>query len=202
MDYFEIYLAENLINGKIYIGYSKNFAKRLKKHKQVSGCSRVKEKFYFQRAISKYGINNFNFSVIESCSSKEDMIEAEKFYIAYFKGLGAQLYNLTGGGEGCSKRIVSEETKEKMRAKALGRKHSIETKEKLRKLNLGKKLSAETIEKTASKLRGRTILTNEQISEIKSMYSSNNLTYKKISKVYNVSDTTIANMLKRTDNDL
>lgn len=53
------------------------------------------------------------------------------------------------------KDLVTDETKVKMRAKALGRKHSEETKAKIRKSLLGKHLSEETKEKIRAKALGR-----------------------------------------------
>lgn len=44
----------------------------------------------------------------------DDWVEAEQFWISYFKGLGAQLTNLTVGGEGMIGYKATEETRKKL----------------------------------------------------------------------------------------
>ncbi len=159
-----IYTIHNIINNKIYVGKSQDPIKRWKKHITVAQCKRKREKYFLHRAIQKYGKHNFIFSIIQNFQSEQDCTTAEIYWINYFQSNNSKLgYNLTVGGEGVSGRICNEETKNKIRLKAIGRKHTKKTKNKLRILNTGKILSLETIEKTASKLRGRKLNTERRL---------------------------------------
>ena len=87
-----IYKTTNLINGKIYIGQHKS---------DVFDNSYYGSGKLIGRAINKYGRENFSCEIIEECFNKEQMSEAEKFWIDKYQsfpktGIG---YNLTPGGE-------------------------------------------------------------------------------------------------------
>ena len=68
-----------------------------------------------QRAIRKYGQNAFEISVLEEIETHAGLLEAERWWIRYLRGLGAKLYNATDGGEGSLGRRQTEAAKEKMR---------------------------------------------------------------------------------------
>ena len=69
---FSIYRFKNLINGKIYIGQTTvPVRKRLIQHMTFSRPWTKCHKTYFHNAIYKYGLNNFDFSVIEICKSQK-----------------------------------------------------------------------------------------------------------------------------------
>lgn len=99
-----IYKIENLINGKVYIGQSIDIIKRWQSHKNC-----IEDKPLY-RAFKKYGLKNFDFSVIEECSSDE-LNDKERFWISYYHSCiydeNNWGYNLSYGGEGCS--IISLE---------------------------------------------------------------------------------------------
>ena len=93
-----IYCITNRINGKSYIGQSVNIEERWKGHKTRpfnKNSSQYDKPLY--RAIRKYGLENFIFSILEECK-KEDLNKAEIFWInrldTYNNG-----YNLTAGGQ-------------------------------------------------------------------------------------------------------
>ena len=89
-----IYKITNKINGKSYIGLSTNIEERFKKHRQCQG-----DKILYS-AFRKYGIENFDFSIIELCCL-EELSEKEKYWIAYYDTYNNG-YNATLGGEGQS----------------------------------------------------------------------------------------------------
>lgn len=91
-----IYKITNIINGKSYIGLSTHVEDRWEYHQNPYNWNREKNKLFYQ-AIKKYGIDNFQFEVLEECSADE-LSEKEKFYVekydTYYNG-----YNMTTGGE-------------------------------------------------------------------------------------------------------
>ena len=86
-----IYKIENKINGKIYIGQSKNIQKRWEEHKSCQKPNAI-----LTIAFQKYGISNFDFSVVEECQQNE-LDEREKYWIKYYNSF-EDGYNLTRGG--------------------------------------------------------------------------------------------------------
>lgn len=58
---------------------------------------------------------------LEKAKCPESSIELEEFYIDYFRSLGCKLTNAQNGGVGSPGRVVSEETRDKVRQKALER---------------------------------------------------------------------------------
>ena len=77
-----IYKIENKINGKVYIGQSINIKIRWQQHKREANCNRRNAPL--DNALSKYGLDNFTFEVLEECS-QELLNEKEIFWIAHYK---------------------------------------------------------------------------------------------------------------------
>lgn len=70
-----------------------------------------------QNAWNKYGSDNFEFEIIETCNV-EELDEKEVFYIELYNSLDRDYgYNLTNGGSQNHK--VSDETKERMKIAAI-----------------------------------------------------------------------------------
>lgn len=76
-----IYKIINKINGKMYIGSSVNCFRRLIREHKYHLLNNKHVNLYLQRAVNKYGIENFEFEVIEYVSDKELLIEREQFYL-------------------------------------------------------------------------------------------------------------------------
>jgi group I intron endonuclease len=180
---FHIYIIHNILNNKIYVGKSKNPHKRWIKHVRISRGNRNKEKFYIHRAIAKYGEENFTFSVIQELSSEQEADLAEEYWIKFFNSRDNKFgYNLTDGGEGVSGRIVSEATRQKMRKKAIGRRHSKET-----LLNM------------SGDNNHRSKLSSNNIKDIRYKYNSLKYNLISLSKEYDVSSRTIARVIYNID---
>lgn len=90
-----IYKYENKINKKIYIGQSVNIEKRYRQHLYCAENS-IKNKMAIDRAIEKYGIDNFDFSIVEECRV-EDLDDREKYWIAYYNSYKTGYNNTIGG---------------------------------------------------------------------------------------------------------
>ena len=85
-----IYSIKNKITGQLYIGQSVNIERRWKEH-----ITKRKDKSYIDRAINKYGKDNFIFSIIEEVE-KEKLNDREFFWINKYKTYtNIKHYNLT-----------------------------------------------------------------------------------------------------------
>lgn len=116
-DYSGIYKIENLINGKIYIGQSKQIRQRWSEHKKELRRNKHTNE-YLQRAWNKYGEENFKHEVLEFCS-EDQLDERECYYIDLYDAMNPQFgYNLTSGGG--RRKQYSESTREKLRNNATG----------------------------------------------------------------------------------
>jgi len=94
-----IYRILNKITKKCYIGETKckDVARRWNQHKQTieinKGCPALRD------AVKKYGIDNFEFSVLIICFDDE-RFKYEIEYIKKYNSIAPNGYNLTNGGEG------------------------------------------------------------------------------------------------------
>ena len=141
-----IYKIENSINGKLYIGSSKNIKERWKLHQQWL-CEGYHPNPHLSSSWKKYGEDAFEWGVALICK-KEDLFIYEKIFMDYYRVTNREFgYNISefpGGGM------------------APGWHHKEETKKKISKANKGrtwweeqgkphpmqgKKLSKETIAK-------------------------------------------------------
>lgn len=117
-----IYKITNKVNGKCYIGQSNDIHRRWKQELAPN----AKLNPHLARAFEKYGIDNFDFEIIEECQ-REQLNEREQFYIEIYHSIDPKLgYNKTEGGDGNLGRhfIMSEEQKEKIRKANTGRKYT------------------------------------------------------------------------------
>ena len=94
-----IYGIRNLINNKIYIGKSSNIILRKKAHEN-SFIRKQAVNAHLQRAVDKYGVDNFEFLIIEEVSEL-NINEREQYWIKEFKSFNETFgYNKTMGGDG------------------------------------------------------------------------------------------------------
>ena len=152
-------------NDKWYVGQSVDISSRRASH--FSSLRRGKHfNRHLQAAYVKYGSAAFEFRVLELCS--EDMLDTrECSWIRYYVSNCAVFgYNLEGGGNG--KKRVSVETRARMSASGLGRKHSAATRARLADVNRGKRHSAKTRAKLSAAGLGRPVstLTRVKLSRI------------------------------------
>jgi group I intron endonuclease len=156
-----IYLAENTINHKKYVGFtSKSLKHRINEHEK--NALRNSE-FIFHRAIRKYGFDAFTWQILESNEDANytlNVLEPKWIKESNSYYLEGQGYNMTRGGEGAVGAKRSKETKKKIsnalknNKNSLGRIVTEEMKENLRRKNLGKKVSAVTRKKLSESHKG------------------------------------------------
>jgi group I intron endonuclease len=88
-----IYMIQNTINNKIYIGQSKNILNRWASEKSK------RNNIYLNNAIKKYGIDKFNFKILKECNIKK-LNFYERYYILKYKSNNNKYgYNMQDGGK-------------------------------------------------------------------------------------------------------
>ena len=125
-----VYICINLVNGKMYVGSASlaRMYRRFRVHLYLAkGGSLI-----VNRAVKKYGVENFAFIVIETVSAdklkcKNTLISIEQKYIDLLQ----PTYNIVK----IAGLKVSQETRDLMRNSALNRKVSQETRQKMSKNN-------------------------------------------------------------------
>lgn len=147
--YGVIYLLINAINDKEYVGQTtKTAEERFKEHMYSPHC--------IGNAIRKHGAENFVIAILKVCYSKAELNFWEKHFIKSRNTLSPCGYNLTEGGAGSGKFIVSKGRKftpehcAKISASKMGHEVSKETRAILSAINKGKPQTAEAREKNVA----------------------------------------------------
>lgn len=147
-----IYKATNKTTGKSYIGKTVKTLNRRKYEHHSFGKRLTK----FQNAIKKHGKEDFEWSILLTCSSYEELDSMERKMIKDFDSI-KNGYNLTEGGDGAAYGELNvskrKDVREKLKIACSGWFHSEETKEEIRKKIKGTKLSNKTKSKISKSLK-------------------------------------------------
>lgn len=159
---YTIYKFVNKINGKSYIGATKDFQARMKKYSSLKlGSNQLKNPINF--AIAKYGFDSFILSVITTCTENEvDVLEPK--YIQEEKLSNRNgCYNLDSGG--IRVKFHSEQTKRKISEATSGNKNPMFGKTHLDSVK--KLMRNQKIEKPVKFWKGKHLPSNmrEKISQ-------------------------------------
>ena len=85
-----IYLVTNLLNDKKYIGMD-----------SLNCPNYLGSGVLIKKAIKKYGRDNFKKEILQICSTKEELLIAEKYWIDFFYAVNSRnFYNIREGGQG------------------------------------------------------------------------------------------------------
>ena len=173
-----IYYIKNKLNNKYYIGQSINMYKRLLFHINKSKDTNYQ---HIHRAISKDGIENFEFAIIayiildnqNEIKNKLDFLE--KFYIKKYKCLGKDGYNATVGGD----------------KGVLGLNHTREVRQHLREVNLEKAKQKYSVDCWCYNLDNKQYYYLNHIYEVdnligKNIRKSDVLHYMELNKYHNI----------------
>lgn len=132
-----MYIIQNNINLKIYVGKSKERkVSRFDEHLKLAHRGKSSKDYSLVHAgITKHGAENFTFSTLEFFDLEQDALEAEKFWIDFFRTdvnkFGSEYgYNLTAGGDGLTK-PHSAKTKQKIKDTILKKLEDPNAKEEL-----------------------------------------------------------------------
>jgi len=159
-----IYITTNNINGMKYIGKKKYDKKETWKKYLGSGI-------YLNRAIKKYGKENFSKVIIEECKTESELNKKEKYWIKIYNAVNNDnFYNIAEGGDGGN--VISG--------------YSEEQRDKLRELhsNRAKEYIPRGEDGWTSKL------SNKDVDEIIKLLLDNKHNCD-IAKIYNISEATI-----------
>ena len=114
-----IYKCTNIKNNKTYIGLTTR-AFEIRKKEHLNDCKKTYSK-YFQNALTKNGINNFVWEIIDTSSDLDELCQKEKYWIKFYKSnIRKYGYNLTDGGQNGSPNIT---TRRKISKKMVGEKN-------------------------------------------------------------------------------
>lgn len=90
-----IYKITNMINNKVYIGKTNNIKNRIKNYINIFCKGEINNKI--DKAINKYGITNFNISILEIAYTNYSADVKEKYYIDLYNST-IEGYNVNNGG--------------------------------------------------------------------------------------------------------
>lgn len=158
-----IYKITNNLNGKSYIGLK---TKTVEESEDYYGSGKL-----INQAINKYGKENFTKEILERNISSYDILNDQEIYWIKRVNTFNKGYNLTKGGQGNLGRATSEETRAKL-SEAANKQHktpvSNETRERIRQKAIGRMNphSKETKAKLAKAATGR-IYSQEERDKIR-----------------------------------
>ena len=176
-----IYMIKNKIDGKMYVGQAVNIEKRWTKH-----CGGYYDT-YIDRAIKKYGKDNFELIVLRECEKDSDLLnKLEKHYIKKYNTFeDKNHYNLTPGGDFNPSKLP--EVRKKMSEARKGTHHSQETRKKMSETHKGKIFTQEHRKNLSEANKGRVVSqeTRKKISEALKGKPHTQETREKISRALN-----------------
>lgn len=133
-----IYVFKNKINNKYYVGQTtRTFTLRLQEHLRHN-------KTAFDKALRKYGLENFVYGIIDTAKTIDDLNKKEIYWIKQFNSMTPNGYNLCNGGDNTkgyhhkliSRIKMSNSKKGRFKGKEnpfFKKKHSNETRTRMRK---------------------------------------------------------------------
>ena len=215
---YYIYVIQNKVNNKIYVGQTKNFKTRKSRHKYEALVKLNKKPLY--QSIRKYGFESFNFIEIDSAPA-EEIDDLEIFWIQFFESNKRERgYNLSNGGKPLKdSKIIknrkppmlgkkhSNETKIKMsldrqgeKNNFYGKQHSVQSKIKMSK-NDNRKYFGDanyfSKHKYVGSSHGNSKLKEQQVLDIRYIYQEKKLNYEELAKIFNVSPSTVSRIIQR-----
>lgn len=215
-----IYSYKNLINGKQYIGQTINPKQRYNQHK--SSAFNKKDKEYnspLHRAFRKYGYENFKYTVLAETDDIDILNKLEIYFIKKYNTKIPNGYNIEEGGKNCKKPQTEEQKRKLMEAKAFLTKEEVielriayqnnESPKKIYEekykdrlhynsfLNIWSGRRYSSIMPEAINKGRHTKLTAEIVRKIREDKEKTNLSYQKLAEKYNISKSTISDIIKK-----
>lgn len=139
-----IYIIQNNINSKRYIGSAKDFTLRWRSHRNCLNKNKHYNK-HLQQAWNKYGEKNFEFLKIALCPP-EYLIKMEQWFLDNLK----PEYNICKVAGNTLGVPMQPHVKEAIRKGKENYKMTAETRIRMRQAQLGRKMSQQSVEKAIS----------------------------------------------------
>lgn len=188
---FHLYLIYNTVNGKLYVGITKNPQKRWARHKSDAKTNR---KQAVHCAINKYGSDKFIFRVIEDIDTLDLANQREIEWIKTLKEVGHQLYNETNGGDGVKGTQWTEDRKQRMSKLNSGSGNPMYGVQLFGSDNGNYGLHMKShVKETLLKIRCK--VTKEQVEEIRNLFATGNYKQTELCKLFNLSAAQISRIV-------
>jgi len=190
---YTVYMHKNKFDGKMYVGITCQDPKK----RWLNGHG-YSFNPHFNRAIQKYGWDNFEHIIVAEKLSKSEAENMEVELISKYNLTNQNIgYNLGNGG--CASGRHTEETKKKISDAHKGLKHSEETKQKLSKLFTGRKLSVQWLEnrtkaQTGLKRSRETIQRMSDAESVAVICINNRKVYKSLTEASKLTNTQIGHI--------
>ena len=161
---YTVYQHKNKINGKVYIGITKQKPEQRWRHGQG-----YKSSPHFYAAIQKYGWDNFEHNILFQNLTKEEACKKEQELIAKYHSMDREFgYNSTSGGDIFT---MNKETKQKISQSMMGNKNGLgrpcseEKKKKISEAQKGKHLTEKHKQKLSEAAKNRHAPCSDQAKE-------------------------------------
>lgn len=130
MKTYTIYKATNIVNNKVYIGFTENWPQRINGHNYDRRYGNADNKAFYN-AIKKHGWDNFAWEAIYQSHDEEHTLKVmEPYFITEYRSWvgfkDCNGYNVTMGGEGATGYKRTPELIESHRKQMTGRKQTEE----------------------------------------------------------------------------
>lgn len=158
----KVYSITNKINNKRYVGVTKDFNTRQRRHLWELRNNRHSNR-KLQQDYNVFGASAFEIEILEVLkdASKEEGFKKELHYIEKYDSC-ENGYNMSYGADGSALAKITDGTREKHRREMLGntywlgRKHTEETKKKIGAVHKGKTVKLSTRKKLSESAKKKT----------------------------------------------
>jgi group I intron endonuclease len=120
---YVVYSIQNNTNKKIYLGYTENYTRRMREHKNMAKKKRLPKVNLLHRDMKELGFDSFEFKKIKEFQTMQEAIDHEKELLNQYESdqlYNKQKYNKGTWKSGYSKPISAEENKQRMLDKIIG----------------------------------------------------------------------------------
>lgn len=192
-----VYALKCKLNGKCYVGQtSLPLKKRLSEHRRLARTAHARGKSVIHHAIAKYGWDGFEVEVLDRPTSPELLDLSETFWIKTLNSVVPSGYNLDSGGHALKR--LSPQTRAKISAKKIGKKHSTETRLRMIKAASGRRLTTSHRSRIAAALKGNPAcqkFSDDQIRAVREAYCQIK-SFAAVARAHNVSPTHVRNIVR------
>lgn len=194
-----IYEIVSKVDGKKYIGSAVNFFSRKAVH--ISQLTNNKHhSVYLQRCFNKYGLENFEFKILEKVLDKQNLLVREQYFIdlysSYLSDNGFNMAKIAGSMLGFN---FSEESKKLMSERKLGKSLSLETRKKMSETRRGRVIPKTEKVLLSHKASAKTQVkfSNSQVAEIRDLVAAGR-TKRELMEIYQCGRTTLYRAINKS----